>query len=100
MSSPDQLVHEISQDLEGIGPVRTYCVEVEDLAGPHAPVPDPSSLRRVGEIVGMLAGSCGTSSARDGPSYRSGSLIPPLHWHAPSRLSQRRCAPVADQRPP
>jgi hypothetical protein len=55
MSSPDQLVHEISQDL--------YCVE-------------------------------------DGPSYRSGSLIPSLHWHAPSRLSHRRCAPVADQRPP
>lgn len=54
MFSPDQLVHEISQDLEGIGPVRTYCVEVEDLAGPHAPVPDPSSLRCVGEIVGML----------------------------------------------
>jgi hypothetical protein len=54
MSPPDHLVHEISQDLEGIGPVRTYFVEVEDLAGPHAPVPDPSSLRRVGETVGML----------------------------------------------
>ena len=54
MSSPDDLVHEISQDLEGIGPVRTYFVKVEDLAGPHAPVPDPSSLRRVGETVGIL----------------------------------------------
>jgi hypothetical protein len=54
MSPPDHLVHEISQDLEGIGPVRTYFVEVEDLAGPDASVPDPSSLRRVGETVGML----------------------------------------------
>jgi hypothetical protein len=54
MSRPNHLVHEISQDLEGIGPVRTYFVEVADLAGPDAPVPDPSSLRRVGETVGML----------------------------------------------
>jgi hypothetical protein len=51
---PEHLVHEISQDLEGIGPVRTYFVEVEDLAGPPAPVPDPSSLRRVGETVAIL----------------------------------------------
>ena len=53
-SAPDHLVHEISQDLEGIGPVRTYFVEVEDLTRPDAAVPDPSSLRRVGETVGML----------------------------------------------
>ena len=49
-TSPTDLpMHEISQDLEGIGPVRTYFVEVEDLAGPLAPVPDPSvapALRR------------------------------------------------------
>jgi hypothetical protein len=54
MSLPDHQVHEISQELEGIGPVRTYFVEVEDLIGSDAPVPDPSSLRRVGETVGML----------------------------------------------
>jgi len=54
MSAPDHPVHEISQELEGIGPVRTYFVEVGDLAGPGAPVPDPSPLRRVGETVGML----------------------------------------------
>jgi len=53
-SPPDDLVHEISQDLEGIGPVRTYFVKVEDLAEPHAPVPDPSLLRRFGETVGIL----------------------------------------------
>jgi hypothetical protein len=53
-SLPDHPIHEISQDLEGIGPVRTYFVEVEDLAGPLAPVPDPSRLRRVGVTVGMV----------------------------------------------
>jgi hypothetical protein len=47
-------MHEISQDLEGIGPVRTYFVEVEDLAGPLAPVPDPSGLQRLGGTVGIL----------------------------------------------
>ena len=55
-SPPDDVVHETSQDLEGIGPVRTYFVEVEDLAGPPAPVPDPSLLRRVGETVAILGG--------------------------------------------
>jgi hypothetical protein len=53
-SPPDHLVHEISQDLEGIGPVRAYFVEVEDLAGPLTPVPDPAWPRRVGETVAML----------------------------------------------
>src|SRR5215212_2031493 len=52
--APNRLVHEISQDLEGIGPVRTYFVKVEDLAGPLAPMPDPSRLRRVGETVAIL----------------------------------------------
>lgn len=47
-------VHEISQDLEGIGPVRAYFVEVEDLAGPLPPLPDPTSLRRFGGTVGIL----------------------------------------------
>jgi hypothetical protein len=47
-------VHEIAQDLEGIGPVRTYFAEVEDIAGPLPSVPDPSSLRRVGETVAIL----------------------------------------------
>jgi hypothetical protein len=53
-SPHDHLVHEISQDLEGIGSVRTYFVEVEDLAGPLPPVPDPSWLRRFGETGGIL----------------------------------------------
>jgi hypothetical protein len=49
-----QPIHELSQDLEGIGPVRTYFVEVDDLAGPVAPAPDPSMLRRVGVTIGMV----------------------------------------------
>ena len=53
-SPPDHPIHEIAQDLEGIGPVRTYFVEVDDLAGPLAPVPDPSRLRRFGVTVGMV----------------------------------------------
>jgi Protein of unknown function (DUF2652) len=53
-SPPDYAVQEISQDLEGIGPVRTYFAEVEEIAGPLPPVPDPSSLRRVGETFAIL----------------------------------------------
>ncbi|HEY6747935.1 MAG TPA: DUF2652 domain-containing protein [Mycobacteriales bacterium] len=53
---PDHLMHEVSQDLEGIGPVRSYFVAVEDLAGPLAPVPDPPLLRRFGGTVGILGG--------------------------------------------
>jgi hypothetical protein len=51
---PDRPMREVAHELEGIGPVRTYFVEVEDLAGPLAPVPDPSLPRRVGETVGIL----------------------------------------------
>jgi hypothetical protein len=53
-SPPDHPMHELSQDLEGIGPVRTYFVKVEDLAGPLAPLPDPSWPRRFGVTVGMV----------------------------------------------
>ena len=52
-SLPDHM-HEISQDLEGIGPVRTYFAEVQDLAGALAPVPDPSWPQRFGATVGIL----------------------------------------------
>jgi hypothetical protein len=47
-------VHEVSQDLEGIGPVRTYFVDVGDLAGPLPPQPDPSWLGRVGQTVDLI----------------------------------------------
>jgi hypothetical protein len=54
MSVPDHPIHEISQDLEEIGAVRTYFVDVEDLGGILPPVPDPSWLRRFGGTVGIV----------------------------------------------
>jgi hypothetical protein len=57
-SPPDQM-HELSQDLEGIGPVRTYFLEVQDLAGPLASIPDPSWPRRVGETFSILGRGLG-----------------------------------------
>ena len=62
-------VHEVSQNLEGIGLVRAYFVDIEDLAGSLPPLPDPSSqarrhlLRRPAErAVGSVSGR-GTSRA-------------------------------------
>jgi uncharacterized protein DUF2652 len=49
-------VHEVWQDLEGIGPVRTYFVDVLDLAGSLPPPPDPSLLQRLRRTV-SVAGS-------------------------------------------
>jgi Protein of unknown function (DUF2652) len=46
-------VHEVSQDLEGIGSVRAYFVNVGDLAGTLPPVPDPSWLGRLGRTVAL-----------------------------------------------
>ena len=53
-AAPDRPMQEISQDLEGIGSVRTYFVEVDDIAGPLAPVPDPSWPQRLGATLGMV----------------------------------------------
>jgi hypothetical protein len=47
-------VHEVSQHLEGIGPVRAYFVDIEDLAGSLPPLPDPSWLERVGRTVDVV----------------------------------------------
>ena len=44
-------VHEGSQELEGIGRVRTYFVEIEDLADSPPPLLDPSWLERLGRTV-------------------------------------------------
>ena len=55
-SPPSHPNHEISQDLEGIGPVRSYFVNVEDLAGSLAPVPDLPWVRRFGGTVRILGG--------------------------------------------
>jgi len=47
-------MQEIAQDLEGIGPVRTYFMDVEDIAAPLASLPDPSWPRRIGGTLGMV----------------------------------------------
>ena len=47
-------VHEISDDLEGIGPVRAYFVEIEDLAGSIPEPPDPPLLGRLGRTVDVV----------------------------------------------
>jgi hypothetical protein len=47
-------VHEVSQDLEGIGPVRAFFVNVGDLAGSLPPLPDPSWLGRLGRTVALV----------------------------------------------
>jgi hypothetical protein len=47
-------VHEISHDLEGIGPARAYFVSIEDLAGSLPPLPDPPLLGRLGRTVDVV----------------------------------------------
>jgi hypothetical protein len=47
-------MQEIAQDLEGIGPVRAYFMDVEDIAAPLDSLPDPSWPRRIGGTVGMV----------------------------------------------
>src|SRR3954452_15058856 len=39
---------EVPQDLEGIGPVRTYVTDIADVAGPLPPLPDPRGLGGIG----------------------------------------------------
>ena len=44
-------VHEVSQELEGIGPARAFFTEIADVAGPQPPLPDPSWPRRIGRTL-------------------------------------------------
>ena len=44
-------VQQVEQDLEGIGPVRTYFAEIADVAGPLPPMPPPSRLARLARTV-------------------------------------------------
>ncbi|MGZ4201462.1 MAG: DUF2652 domain-containing protein [Thermoleophilaceae bacterium] len=44
-------VQEISQDLEGIGPVRTYYMDMADVAGSPPPMPEPSLVGRFGKTL-------------------------------------------------
>ena len=42
---------EVSHELEGIGPVRTYFVDIADVAGSPPPMADPGWLQRLGRTV-------------------------------------------------
>jgi len=44
-------VNELSHDLEGIGPVRTYHVDIAEVAGSPPAMPDPRLLERLGRTV-------------------------------------------------
>jgi Protein of unknown function (DUF2652) len=47
---------EFPHELEGIGPVRSYALDVADLPGPPVRLPDPPMLHRLGRTLGV-AGS-------------------------------------------
>ena len=53
-ASPEPAMQEIAQDLEGIGPVRTWFLDVEDIAAPLGPLPDPTWPQRIGGTFGMV----------------------------------------------
>jgi hypothetical protein len=46
-------MRELSQDLEGIGPVQSWFVDVADLAAP-VELPDPTWPQRIGSTLGMV----------------------------------------------
>lgn len=48
--------HEVSQDVEGIGEVRAYFVDVADLPSTLPPLPEPSLVTRVGKTL-VVAGT-------------------------------------------
>ena len=52
-ASAELVIQEIAQDLEGIGRVPTFYVDIEDMAGP-ASAPDPSWLLRLGATFDMV----------------------------------------------
>jgi hypothetical protein len=47
-------MREVQQDLEGIGPVRSYFVNVDEIAAPLDSLPDPSWPQRIGGTFGMV----------------------------------------------
>jgi hypothetical protein len=53
-TSAELVVHEVAQDLEGIGRVQTFYVAVEDMAAPLPVAPDPSWLLRIGATFDMV----------------------------------------------
>ena len=52
-ASAELAAQQIAQDLEGIGPVQTFYVDVEDMAAPLT-LPEPSFRLRIGATLGMV----------------------------------------------
>ena len=50
-ASSEPAMQEVAQELEGIGAVLSYFMDVEDIA---APLPEPSWPRRIGATFGMV----------------------------------------------
>ncbi len=53
-TSAELVIKEMAQDLEGIGRVQTFYVDVEDMPAPLTPSPDPSWLLRIGATLDMV----------------------------------------------
>jgi len=53
-ASSDLAMHEVAQDLEGIGRVQTFFVDIAEISTPLAPLPDPSWPRRLGGTLAMV----------------------------------------------
>ncbi len=53
-ASAELVAQEVAQDLEGIGRVQTFYVDVEDMPAPLAPAPEPSFLVRIGATLDMV----------------------------------------------
>ncbi|HEX2577332.1 MAG TPA: DUF2652 domain-containing protein [Aquihabitans sp.] len=47
-------MQEITLELEGIGPARSYYLDVGDIAAPPAALPDPTWPQRIGGTLGMV----------------------------------------------
>jgi hypothetical protein len=53
-ASTELAVQQVAQDLEGIGPVQTFVVDVEDMTPQGGPLPQPSFRLRIGATLDMV----------------------------------------------
>lgn len=54
-ASSELAMQDLAQDFEGIGPVLTHFIDVEDLPALGEPLPDPSWPQRIGGTFAMVA---------------------------------------------